>query len=184
MTTWKSPPTPAWNYTAVASTILLPPDDHLASVGSLSDADLPDGLVVAEDGVALATRWIVHGDEDVKVEAGAWTSTTDCWNAAWRSIPSWMPSSHLHTQDLGPYRPRSAARRRCYDPPSVDGLSGPTYARALLVLRDERRLGFLNGPISHNGPMEAAAGGDLAWLARREGGGSLPLGDANVGANS
>lgn len=53
------------DYTAVGSTIVLLPEDHLASVGSLQDVDLPDGLVVAEDGAALATRWIVHGrDED------------------------------------------------------------------------------------------------------------------------
>ncbi|MDP4501080.1 hypothetical protein [Nonomuraea turcica] len=57
------------DYTAVGSVIVLLPEDHTASVGSLTDADLPEGLTVAEDGVALATRWVVHGDE-VKGEAG------------------------------------------------------------------------------------------------------------------
>jgi len=51
------------DYTAVGSTIILLPDNHTASVGSLTDADLPSGLAVTEDGVELATRWIVHGDQ-------------------------------------------------------------------------------------------------------------------------
>ncbi|WP_327385080.1 hypothetical protein [Streptomyces sp. NBC_01207] len=60
------------DYTAVGSTIVLLPEDHSAVVGALTDADMPEGLVVAEDGVSLATRWVVHGDEDtaVKGEAG------------------------------------------------------------------------------------------------------------------
>lgn len=58
------------DYTAVGSTILLLPEDHTASVGSLTDEDLPAGLVVAEDGAALATRWVVHGADGVRGEAG------------------------------------------------------------------------------------------------------------------
>lgn len=60
------------DYTAVGSTIILLPETHAASVGQLSDADLPEGMVVAEDGSNLATRWIVAGDEDGDVmgEAG------------------------------------------------------------------------------------------------------------------
>lgn len=60
------------DYTAVGSTILLLPETHMQSVGRLSDADFPDGLVVAEDGTALATRWVVAGDDegDVLGEAG------------------------------------------------------------------------------------------------------------------
>ncbi|WP_086859911.1 hypothetical protein [Streptomyces milbemycinicus] len=60
------------DYTAVGDTIVLLPETHTASVGRLTDADLPDGLVVAEDGTALATRWVVAGDDDGDVlgEAG------------------------------------------------------------------------------------------------------------------
>lgn len=52
------------DYTAVGSTIVLMPEDWSANVGMLTDVDLPAGLIVAEDGSALATRYIVHGDED------------------------------------------------------------------------------------------------------------------------
>ncbi|MGO4748401.1 hypothetical protein AB4212_07180, partial [Streptomyces sp. 2MCAF27] len=60
------------DYTAVGDTIVLLPETHAASVGRLTDADLPDGLVVAEDGTALATRWVVAGDDygDVLGEVG------------------------------------------------------------------------------------------------------------------
>ncbi|MFF4602693.1 hypothetical protein ACFY12_08065 [Streptomyces sp. NPDC001339] len=49
------------DYTAVGSRIVLLPESHAVTVGRLSDADLPEGLVVAEDGTALGTRWIVRG---------------------------------------------------------------------------------------------------------------------------
>lgn len=52
------------DYTAIGSKILLLPEDHLVSVGRLSDADLPDGLEVAEDGAALVSRWVVAGSEE------------------------------------------------------------------------------------------------------------------------
>ncbi|SOE31812.1 hypothetical protein SAMN05442782_8746 [Streptomyces sp. OK228] len=52
------------DYTAIGSKILLLPEDHLASVGRLSDADLPEGLDVAEDGAALVSRWVVAGSEE------------------------------------------------------------------------------------------------------------------------
>jgi hypothetical protein len=60
------------DYTAVGSKILLMPETHAVSVGRLTDADLPDGLRVEEDGAALATRWVVAGAEDGDVlgEAG------------------------------------------------------------------------------------------------------------------
>lgn len=58
------------DYTAVGSRILILPEDHTGRIGALSDDDFPDGLTVAEDGVALGTRWIVHGRDDVKGEAG------------------------------------------------------------------------------------------------------------------
>ena len=60
------------DYTAVGSTIVLLPENHTTVVGALTDADMPEGLKVAEDGASLATRWVVHGDEDtgIKGEAG------------------------------------------------------------------------------------------------------------------
>ncbi|WP_225846883.1 hypothetical protein [Streptomyces sp. HPF1205] len=51
------------DYTAVGSTIILLPENHTVSVGRLTDADMPDGLVVAEDGTSLATRWVIAGDD-------------------------------------------------------------------------------------------------------------------------
>lgn len=58
------------DFTAVGSRIVLLPEDHCARVGTLTDADFPDGLVIVEDGLALATRWVVHGADDVEGEAG------------------------------------------------------------------------------------------------------------------
>lgn len=51
------------DYTVIGSKVLLLPESHLVSVGRLSDADLPEGLEVSEDGKALVTRWIVAGSE-------------------------------------------------------------------------------------------------------------------------
>ncbi|MFJ4627202.1 hypothetical protein [Streptomyces sp. NPDC088847] len=52
------------DFTAIGSKILLLPETHMESVGRLSDADLPEGLQVAEDGTSLVTRWIVAGSDD------------------------------------------------------------------------------------------------------------------------
>jgi hypothetical protein len=62
--TW---PRPAWT-TPPSARVLLLPEDHCERVGSLSDDDFPDGLTVFEGGAALATRWIIHGKDDVKGE--------------------------------------------------------------------------------------------------------------------
>lgn len=60
------------DFTALGSKILLLPETHSESVGRLSDADLPSGLVVSEDGTALSTRWVVAGSDTSGVlgEAG------------------------------------------------------------------------------------------------------------------
>ncbi|MFF4179732.1 hypothetical protein [Streptomyces sp. NPDC001750] len=58
------------DFTALGSRILILPEDHSARVASLSDADFADELVVVEDGLALATRWVVHGKDGVKGVAG------------------------------------------------------------------------------------------------------------------
>lgn len=58
------------DFTAVGNRIVLLPEDFCGRVGSLTDADFPSGLAVVEDGLALATRWIVHGRDDVRGEAG------------------------------------------------------------------------------------------------------------------
>lgn len=49
------------DFTAVGNNIVLLPETFCAVVGRLSDADLPEGLIVAEDGTALATKWYVSG---------------------------------------------------------------------------------------------------------------------------
>lgn len=59
------------DYTAVGSTIVLLPENHMTSIGTLSDVDFPEGLVVGENGVALATRWVVHGGDDSTVKGVA-----------------------------------------------------------------------------------------------------------------
>ncbi|MFD8820868.1 hypothetical protein ACFV1C_00615 [Streptomyces sp. NPDC059605] len=58
------------DFTALGSRILILPEDHAARLASLSDADFADDLVVVEDGLALATRWVVHGKDGVKGVAG------------------------------------------------------------------------------------------------------------------
>lgn len=57
------------DYTAVGSRILLLSEQFCARVGSLTDADFPQGLEVTEDGASLATRWIVHGKEPAEGES-------------------------------------------------------------------------------------------------------------------
>ncbi|WP_146229034.1 poly-gamma-glutamate hydrolase family protein [Streptomyces sp. NWU339] len=52
------------DFTVVGSQIIILPDGWSQSVGQLIDADLPEGLVVAEDGAALGTRWIVAAGQD------------------------------------------------------------------------------------------------------------------------
>lgn len=52
------------DYTVIGSKILLLPETFLVPVGRLSDADMPEGLEVSEDGKSLVTRWIVAGSED------------------------------------------------------------------------------------------------------------------------
>ncbi|MFI6725263.1 hypothetical protein [Streptomyces atratus] len=58
------------DYTALGSAIIILPEDHYARVGSLADTDFSSPLVVAEDGLALATRWVIHGKDAIKGEAG------------------------------------------------------------------------------------------------------------------
>ncbi|MEU1815127.1 hypothetical protein ABZ543_08010 [Streptomyces roseifaciens] len=59
------------DFTAVGSTIVLLPEDFSASIGRLTEADMPEGLIVAEDGASLATRWVVAGDEEGDVLGSA-----------------------------------------------------------------------------------------------------------------
>lgn len=51
------------DWTVIGKTFVLLPEDHSASVGRLDDNDFPEGLIVAEDGTSLGTRWIVAGEE-------------------------------------------------------------------------------------------------------------------------
>lgn len=60
------------DFTAAGNNIVLLPETFCAVVGRLSDVDMPDGLIVAEDGTALATKWYVTGQSsDVTGVAGA-----------------------------------------------------------------------------------------------------------------
>lgn len=59
------------DFTVVGHKIILLPETHLESIGRLSDVDFPAGLTVAEDGKALATRWVVAGDDDGDVLGSA-----------------------------------------------------------------------------------------------------------------
>jgi hypothetical protein len=52
------------DYTVIGSKILLLPENYMASVGRLSDTDLPEGLEVSEDGKAIVTRWYVAGSQE------------------------------------------------------------------------------------------------------------------------
>lgn len=54
--------------TVIGNQFILLPETWDASVGSLTDADMPDGMVVAEDGTQLATRVTVYGDDDGTVQ--------------------------------------------------------------------------------------------------------------------
>lgn len=59
------------DFTAVGNNIVLMPESFCAVVGRLSDADMPEGLIVAEDGTTLATKWYVSGqDTDVVGSSG------------------------------------------------------------------------------------------------------------------
>ncbi|MFJ1695649.1 hypothetical protein ACIOHC_10940 [Streptomyces sp. NPDC088252] len=58
------------DFTVLGQQILILPEDHYARVGSLTDDDFASELVVAEDGLALATRWVIHGKDGVRGEAG------------------------------------------------------------------------------------------------------------------
>lgn len=51
------------DYTAVGPTIILLPEDHLETVGTLTDVDFPTGLGLEEDGASLGTRWVVEGKQ-------------------------------------------------------------------------------------------------------------------------
>lgn len=60
------------DWTVIGSKFVLLPESWSASVGRLTEADMPEGLAVTEDGASLATRWIVAGEEggDLIGEAG------------------------------------------------------------------------------------------------------------------
>lgn len=58
------------DFTALGTNLIILPDRFCELIGSLSDADLPDGLTVTEDGASLVTRQIVAGAEDVIGVAG------------------------------------------------------------------------------------------------------------------
>lgn len=54
--------------TVVGNQFILLPETWDQTVGSLTDSDMPDGMVVAEDGTQLATRVIIYGDDDGTIQ--------------------------------------------------------------------------------------------------------------------
>lgn len=52
------------DFTAIGNNIIILPDDFCDVIGRLSDADLPDGVSVTEDGANLITRQIVAGSDE------------------------------------------------------------------------------------------------------------------------
>jgi hypothetical protein len=52
------------DFTASGNNIIILPDGFCDVVGRLSDADLPEGVTVTEDGASLATRQIVSADTE------------------------------------------------------------------------------------------------------------------------
>lgn len=51
------------DFTAVGRTIYVMPDEFAPPVGTVTDDDMPEGLVVTEDGSQLATWWHVYGQD-------------------------------------------------------------------------------------------------------------------------
>lgn len=52
------------DFVSVGSSVTLLPDGFCDVVGRLSDADLPEGVTVTEDGASLATRQVVSADTE------------------------------------------------------------------------------------------------------------------------
>lgn len=52
------------DFTATGNNIIILPDGFCDVVGRLSDADLPEGVTVTEDGASLATRQLVSADTE------------------------------------------------------------------------------------------------------------------------
>lgn len=51
------------DFTAIGDQIMLMGEDFAPVVGTLTDADFPEGLNITDDGISTATRWIVHGGQ-------------------------------------------------------------------------------------------------------------------------
>lgn len=60
------------DWTVLGDQFIILPDNWNQSIGNLTDGDMPQGLVVAEDGTSLITRWVVAGgnNHDQVGEAG------------------------------------------------------------------------------------------------------------------
>lgn len=52
------------DFTAVGQSIFIMPDEFAPVIGSITDADMPDGLVVSEDGSTIVTKWHVYGQDN------------------------------------------------------------------------------------------------------------------------
>lgn len=94
------------DFTAVGTNAIILPDDFCDVVGRLSDADLPSGLSVSEDGASLATRTIVAGTEDGD-PVGTAGGTNDYYGLLeryfeQRNIPDQLAADQAAAGALGP----------------------------------------------------------------------------------
>ena len=92
--------------TVIGNQFILMPETWDATVGSLTDSDLPSGMVVAEDGSQLATRVIVYGDDDGTIQ-GESGGTDAYYGLLERSIEETSVKTSLSAQEAA--RSRRAA---------------------------------------------------------------------------
>jgi hypothetical protein len=59
------------DFSATGNNIIILPDSFCDVVGRLSDADLPEGVTVTEDGASLATRQVVSADTESTIVGSA-----------------------------------------------------------------------------------------------------------------
>lgn len=76
------------DFTAVGHSVFIMPDQFAPVIGSITDADMPDGLVVTEDGSSIATKWYVYGQDNSGIfgEYGDYEATHGYYGLLERSV--------------------------------------------------------------------------------------------------
>lgn len=136
------------DYTAIGSKILLLPETHLVPVGRLSDADLPDGLEVSEDGLSLGTKWYVAGSEQSGV-IGAAGGTDPYYGLHER----YVEQTEITDQTSADEAARARARASLPVPVVIDTQQVTISPRPLSTCRSSSRAGASTSP-----PPRRAAG--------------------------